>query len=831
MADITTLWEILATARHELVRAAVGGMAPPRHGLQGLEAWQEETPTLPEMTVSAGRMAQAWGQLQLIMIACGPATPEGEHAAAWRRVRRAAEEGLLALLLRPEWSSLHADFREEVLSRLAEAVSLTREGRVARCSAAVQGLRALAARTSGQPHAWRIHCVAEMQYPWMTSAGWFARMAIDFTWRRARAVTRAVCEEVCRQRAPSPLSLVVGYDSRLHAEELAVLVAEVAGDCGIPVHLCQHAAPVPALLDYLRDTLGGAHSCGLLHCTGSHLPVQDPGARSYSGHAYEGLRFYLPSGELASPDVAERISRRAMELLLDAPVSRAGDEFGRDAAATGEVTMFTPADAYRQHVIAAMGYPVVLPDGEEEPARTLVKRYWGTRDALIVIDDMYGAARGYLAALCAELDLPHAVLHGDGNPLYGELGAANPQPPYLADLIARVKEHRGERQPLIGLACDADGDRLGVVDETGAFLPGNAVLALLTDYLLQEGYAGEPGVVLRDRTATRLLDRLAQCTAYAGRTLAPPYREHLPPYMHAADYLRLTGDPRALHGYGIEIAAGRWWDLPPHLLIAGDARGGMLLPGAPGMDALRAGLLLLQLCAVRGKPPQALWQELQQRLGPSASERLELYAPDDARRALINRAIDHYQGAIVSQLASMDYLLAGCTVRYAGGVRDQFVEWALHDAHEQPAYLTVTQLYPEAAIRVEAEAADAHTAHRLLISIATRMEALIGEQLHRAENPWKVVELLATVTSPLALAAELPGTLTCRLAGEAYSRLQELARPGRDAPELLRFVTDRLGERQPENARVLAACHLETKPVRKKTPPTPRVRWESDGEG
>jgi nitroreductase len=142
--------------------------------------------------------------------------------------------------------------------------------------------------------------------------------------------------------------------------------------------------------------------------------------------------------------------------------------------------------------------------------------------------------------------------------------------------------------------------------------------------------------------------------------------------------------------------------------------------------------------------------------------------------------------------------------------------------------MSITQLSPEPAIRVDIEAFTPEVAHRLLITAAERMEALLGEQLHRAGNPWEVVEVLANITSPLATAAELPGTLTCRLAGEVYSRLQELARPGREAPDLMRFVTDRLRELQPEKARVLAACHLGETPTEKKTPPSPRVRWESE---
>lgn len=71
----------------------------------------------------------------------------------------------------------------------------------------------------------------------------------------------------------------------------------------------------------------------------------------------------------------------------------------------------------------------------------------------------------------------------------------------------------------------------------------------------------------------------------------------------------------------------------------------------------------------------------------------------------------------------------------------------------------------------------------------------------------------------------MPGTLTGRLAGEACTRLQELARPGREAPELLQTVIERLRELYLENAAMLVACRTGRPAT---SPPSPRVRWESD---
>ncbi len=86
-------------------------------------------------------------------------------------------------------------------------------------------------------------------------------------------------------------------------------------------------------------------------------------------------------------------------------------------------------------------------------------------------------------------------------------------------------------------------------------------------------------------------------------------------------------------------------------------------------------------------------------------------------------------------------------------------------------------------------------------------------------------------SSRLARSTDLPGTLNCRIAQQAYARLQELAHPGREAPVLLQFVTDRLAEIQPEKSRVIAACRLSEQSGGKRIPPPPRIFWEGEGEG
>ncbi|HEX2948321.1 MAG TPA: hypothetical protein VHV83_01910 [Armatimonadota bacterium] len=825
MGDEVGQWEGLSHIRQELVQAAVQGFAPPASALTDLETWLDDFSRISPGAISADQLAQTWGNLQLIMTEGGPenaggVVSEGDHGTAWLRMRRTVEVGFQLLLDRPEWATLRADFRDDVLPRLADAVGQERDGRIIRCIDATDRLRSLAQRTSGIPHAWRLHRVVEMAYVRITSSGWHACMGVDFSWRRAAAVIRAL-QWWLHEHHWDGLPLVVSYDSRVHARELAEYVTEAAISRGQHVYLTQRDTPTPALIEYVAKNFDVHETAGLVTCSAGSLPVKSYGSVRYLGHPYQGIEYRYADGTGLSPADARAISRRATEFLLEEPSG--------EPSLHGDVTIINPMEPYCDDVVASMSYAVLTRDGDEVTARDAAVDFWGQRSAMVVIDEMYGAARGYLPRICKRLGIQYEVLHGITDPSFGDLGAGNPEPPFTSDLVARMRELRERYDPLIGFALSTDGARMGVVDETGNFLDQNAVLVLLASYVMQEGFPGQPGAIVRERTVTRMLDRLTNLPEMTDRISTPG--ETPPAYMRNAAYLSLIGNPGALHGGRTHVVRDMHESLPMPLMLAGDGRGAIHVDGTEMPDGIRAALLLLQLCAVRGADVQALWRQLQQRCGVSFTERVDFQAPSTVRLAFVNSYVDEYAQAAQGSQPPSGLKLDEFPILFAGGERDRFVEWALEDAEGNPAYLSLTDNEVAQHVCITTEASTPEYAHRLIILLCERLEKHISELLRRAETPWHVIDILANVTSPLEIDTELPGTLNCHLVGEAYTRLQELARPGREAPELMHFVIDRLSETHPDKGRVLAACHIGEHKTPSKQPPVPRVQWEGDGEG
>ena len=233
-----------------------------------------------------------------------------------------------------------------------------------------------------------------------------------------------------------------------------------------------------------------------------------------------------------------------------------------EAAARGVVTKFDPFPAYRDHLRHLIDFETI------RRARLRV-----------AMDAMYGTGRGYIRDLLIEAGAEVTEIRGEMNPgfngIHPEPIAKHLKP--LMDLMSAGDFH-------LGLATDGDADRIGAVGPTGRFIDPHCIMTLALRYLVE--VRGWRGAVVKTVSTTQMLNRLASRYGLA-------LHETPVGFNHIGD-LMMTDD----------------------VLIGGEESGGISIKGhIPEGDGVLMGLLMAEIVAYYGKPPEALLADVMAEIG------------------------------------------------------------------------------------------------------------------------------------------------------------------------------------------------------------------------
>jgi phosphomannomutase len=409
--------------------------------------------------------------------------------------------------------------------------------------------------------------------------GWRALVGDGFT---HVAVARAARAYAAQLRDGGGGSVLVAHDTRFGGERFAAVVAATLHEEGLEV--AWHRGPLPTpVLSFAVRQLGAA---GGVMLTASHNPPE-----------YQGFKIKGPYGGTALDasyrDVARRVGPPA-----DAP----------PPAAARSLPGFDVREAYYRHVAGLVDVEAL--------------RQVGGR---VVHDAMGGAAggwiRGFLGWAGAEVEVDG--LREAPDPNFDGV-APEPLPANLERTRAYLRSRPGAR---FAVCTDGDGDRLAAVLPDGRFFDPHQVFAVLLDLLDRRG---EPGVVVKTFTVSRIIERLA---AARGR----PVRETAVGFKHLVEELR-SGEA----------------------LIAGEESGGIGIRGhVPERDGILGGLLLLEAEALSGEPlaerfaaleAEALWRHAYERVD------LHLEGPGLAGRVAEALALDpaSFAGFAVTSVERLD---------------------------------------------------------------------------------------------------------------------------------------------------------------------------------
>jgi phosphomannomutase len=280
-------------------------------------------------------------------------------------------------------------------------------------------------------------------------------------------VARYAAAHGAERRAATGLNtIVVGRDSRISGPMLQTAAMAGLQSVGCDVIDIGLACTPTILLAIEREAAAGG-----IAVTASHNPAE-----------WNALKLASEKGMFLTPDEAEKV-RACVE--RDRIPFVAWDELGSITVREG---------ATRAHIKAILADPLVD-----------TKAVWD-RGFKVVVDGCAGAggraARPLLDALGVSIDGLHLQPTG-WFPREPEPVAAN-----LGELTARVRDTDAD----LGFAIDPDGDRLALVDETGAPVGEDMTLALTVDYVLGElAVDGQlPRPVVTNVSTSQIVDRAAE---------------------------------------------------------------------------------------------------------------------------------------------------------------------------------------------------------------------------------------------------------------------------------------------------------------------------------
>lgn len=615
-----------------------------------------------------------------------------------RQLRARASELLENYFKHPEFEDFSESFSSEILPLVKNAVDRATAFRVIQVSKIADRIRSVSVGTT---HASPLLSeIADLKYPRFGTSGVRARWGIDFNEKKAKIVAQAISDHIRKANLENK-PVIIGYDSRIRADQVAERVAGVCAANGLNVILAERDTPSPALIYWAIEKIGERNVAGVINCTPSHNPVHP--------EEWHGIRYSPPFGGPAPTSTTDAIGSRANQLqIIDLGVKFMSLQEGKSL---GKISLFNPINDYVNWVVY-----------EKDLNIRDIRSYF--RDKLVVDDEMHGASRGYFRMILDKIGVPYLALHAHRDPYLGELPCANPEEPYLGASIQKMKETQAE----LGFGRDTDGDRFGILDKGGIYFNPNQIITMLTDYLIR--FKGYRGKVVRTLPTSRAIDAVTSHPEFSEYVVKPP-QDMVPAHIEGKLYKISAGSKDLMKGlptYVVNvgfkyIAQVMQEDIRfrNSIIIGGEESGGLSTKGhLPDKDGIWACALVLEMVAVREMTLTQIWEDVAKRYEEFGflkySGRKDVEASDEAKEGLINFYLEQAPKHI-----------AGLKVVYLGGVHYDMIEAVLEaEKTKARSYLVIRASGTELLNRIYTES---HSESK-----REEIEAEVLKKLHELEE-------------------------------------------------------------------------------------------------
>ena len=299
--------------------------------------------------------------------------------------------------------------------------------------------------------------------------GWRGVLGVDITVERLLPVATAAAQELAH-RAPEGLdsrTVVIGYDRRFLAPELAEAIAAAVRGCELEPLLTDTAVPTPACSWAVVER----QALGALVITASHNPPE-----------WLGLKIKGPFGGSVEGDFTAAVERRLDAGGITIPIQ-------------AEVARFPGREEHLNGLRRKLDLAPIMAGLKAMKLKVIVDPMHGS--AAGCVSDLFGpAGAGWIEEIRSERD-----------PLFGG-HPPEPLAPYLQQLIAAVRTSTAGGTPAVGIVFDGDGDRIAAIDETGRFCSTQLLMPLLIDHLARA--RALPGAIVKTVSGSDLMRLVAE---------------------------------------------------------------------------------------------------------------------------------------------------------------------------------------------------------------------------------------------------------------------------------------------------------------------------------
>ena len=402
--------------------------------------------------------------------------------------------------------------------------------------------------------------------------GWRAVIADAFTFDSVRRVLDAVAVAARTLEPPPEIdrnALIVGYDRRFLSREFATTAAELLRDSGYRVILSDQPIPSQTVSWTARHrrVLGG------VVITASHNPAR-----------YNGVKFKAWYGGSALPETYQAI---------------AGALGQKDRRGGGSLSVENLVNDYVGALRDQLDVPkiksaqlAILHDPIHGVAASIPSRILGI--------DYVGAAR-IIRRTERGAETTVDGIRGDINPSFG---GVNPEP--IPENLAASQNVMLSGDFDLAICNDGDADRLGILDERGAFVSPHKIISLLALYLVRERRMD--GEIVKTFSTTRLIEKVAE-------RLHATLHETPIGFKYVADLM-----------------------LTRNVLVGGEESGGIGFGHfMPERDGILSGMMVAEVVAHYGKPLSMIIEEMEQEFGALHYDRRDVSRPMPVCGRLIDR--------------------------------------------------------------------------------------------------------------------------------------------------------------------------------------------------